>query len=373
MSGGVWARKAVVGAVVVGLFSLPGCRGAPGTPEDVDAAPSAVDGSVPGADAPEAAAHKAPKKEPSLPVGGHARLSVDNFTMDDKQGRNVLRVKKVTGTMNLGAMRHGEMRLTNTKVEGVEVTLYRDETGKLSLADALKKEPPTIRRCLSLPPQEKHEKGPWLMEIGPVEVHDATLTIGFTKKPVIFHVDSAVITVRRERHDPGPVIYIQQVQGHMMKPKPLPKPVRIAWANGLVNLVGKPLVHLAARTCIRKSELRVDAVVEARKEPAHLIGDSAGLGGALGRMGIRIASRLESNKLTYRHEAVHIDGGPGCKEPEVPLVVEAWKPKQAHQAKREPKPEAQAVEAPAPTESKHEHREERREEHREERHEKHAK
>ena len=331
----------------------------------MDAGPSAVDGSVPDAGASETAAREAPKKEPSLRVGGHARLSLDNFTMDDKQGRNVLRAKKVTGTMNLGAMRRGEMRLTNIKVEGVEVTLYRDETGKLSLADALKKQSPTIGLGLYPPPQEEHEKGPWLMEIGPVEVHDATLTIGFTKKPVIFHVDSAVITVRRERHDPGPVIYIQQVQGQMMKPKPLPNPVRIAWANGLVNLVGKPLVHLAARTCIRKSELRVDAVVEARKEPAHLIGDSAGLGGALGRMGIKIAARRDSDKLTYQHEAVHIDGGPGCKEPEVPLVVEAWKPKQA---KREPKPEPQAVEAPAPTESKHEHREERREEHHEERH-----
>jgi hypothetical protein len=151
------------------------------------------------------------------------------------------------------------------------------------------------------------------MEVGPIEVKDATLTIGFTKKPVVFHVDGAKITVQRRPKDAGPVIYIQEVQGHMMKPKPLRKPVRIAWANGLVNLVGKPMVHLAARTCIRKSELRVDAIVEARKEPVHLEGDSAGIGGALGRLGINIAAHVKKDKMSYQHEAVHINGGPGCK------------------------------------------------------------
>jgi len=154
------------------------------------------------------------------------------------------------------------------------------------------------------------------MDIGPIEVKDATLTLGFTKKPVVFHVDSAKISVKRTPEDAGPVIYIQEVQGHMMKPEPLPNPVRIAWANGLVNLVGKPLVHLAARTCIRNSELRIDAVVEARKQPVHLIGDSHGIGGALGRMGIKIAARHKSDKMSYEHAAVHIDGGPGCKDPE---------------------------------------------------------
>ena len=97
---------------------------------------------------------------------------------------------------------------------------------------------------MNVPPTKKPEKAPWRMQIGPIDVKDATLTIGFTKKPVVFHVDSAKITVQRRDEDPGPVIYIHEVQGHMMKPKPLPKPVRIAWANGLVNLVGEPLVHI---------------------------------------------------------------------------------------------------------------------------------
>jgi hypothetical protein len=169
----------------------------------------------------------------------------------------------------------------------VEVTLYRDAAGKISLASALKEQPPHIQQAMFIPPERGPKEEPWFIDIGPIEVEDATLTIGFTKKPVIFHVDSATVSIRRGPKDPGPMIYIQEVQGHMMKPKPLPNPVRIAWANGLVDLKGKPLVHLAARTCIRKSELRIDAIVEARKQPVHLKGDSAGMGVRSGAWGSR--------------------------------------------------------------------------------------
>ncbi len=49
--------------------------------------------------------------------------------------------------------------MTNAKIEGVELTLYRDETGKLSLVNALKQQPPTVRQNLMVPPTEKHKKG----------------------------------------------------------------------------------------------------------------------------------------------------------------------------------------------------------------------
>jgi hypothetical protein len=45
----------------------------------------------------------------------------------------------------------------------------------------------------------------------------------------------------------------------------------------------------------------------------HLEGDSAGIGGALGRLGINIAAHVKKDKMSYQHEAVHINGGPGCK------------------------------------------------------------
>jgi hypothetical protein len=327
-----WVIAGVHGALVFGLVWTAACFGTSGDREPEaavadggvieDSAAPAVDGPVP-----DGGTKKPHQKRNSLAVSGRGQHSLHNFTMNDKEGREVVRLKKASGTTQISALQHGTFRVTNAKIEGVELTLYRDDTGKLSLVNALKQQPPTVRHGLMVPPTPKPKKGEWLMEIGPIEVKDATLTIGFTKKPVVFHVDSAKITVRRGPKDAGPVIYIQEVQGHMMKPKPLPKPVRIAWANGLVNLVGKPLVHLAARTCIRKSELRVDAIVEARKEPVHLEGDSAGIGGALGRLGINIAAHVKKDKMSYQHEAVHIDGGPGCKDAQVPLSTKSPKPK----------------------------------------------
>jgi hypothetical protein len=285
----------------------------------------AVDAAVPDA-AVQKRAHTAPhEKRPSLAVSGWSHHALHNFTMNDKQGRTVLKAKKITGTSDVNALKRGMFHVKNATMEGVEVTLHRDEDGALSLVSAMKKQPPTVRHGMNVPPTDRPKKAPWRMQIGPIDVKDATLTIGFTKKPVTFHVDSAKITVQRRDEDAGPVIYIHEVQGHMMKPKPLPKPVRIAWANGLVNLVGKPLVHLAARTCIRKSELRIDAIVEARKEPVHLEGDSEGIGGALGRMGINIAAHVKKDKMKYKHEAVHIDGGPGCKDAEAPPTADAPK------------------------------------------------
>jgi hypothetical protein len=316
--------KAVYSALFWGLIFPVACSGGS---KDVSVPDGSVpDGSVPDGDVPDAGAKKQHAARHSLAVSGWARHSLHNFAMNDKQGRNVLRAKKIAGTSDVSALKRGSFHVKNATMEGVEITLYRDETGKLSLVNALKKQPPTVRHGMNVPPTDKHKKGAWLMEIGPIEVKDATLTIGFTKKPVVFHVDSAKITVQRRAQDAGPVIYIHEVQGHMLKPKPLPKPVRIAWANGLVNLVGKPLVHLAARTCIRKSELRIDAIVEARKEPVHLEGDSAGIGGALGRLGINIAAHVKKDKMKYEHEAVHINGGPGCKDAEVPLTKQAPKP-----------------------------------------------
>jgi hypothetical protein len=130
------------------------------------------------------------------------------------------------------------------------VTLYRDQTGKLSLTHALRESPAPLKPGIDTPPKGKSKDGAWLIEIGPVRVEDATLTIAFTKKPVRIHVESAIITVRRRSEDSAPHIYLEQVRGEMLEPKPLPHPVRIAFAEGLVRLEGEPLVDVSARTCI---------------------------------------------------------------------------------------------------------------------------
>ena len=63
------------------------------------------------------------------------------------------------------------------------------------------------------------------------------------------------------------------------------------------------------------SELRIHAVVPAKKTAVEITGDSAGLGGALGRMGLKIAGKKKADKLTYRKGPVKLEGGPGCKDP----------------------------------------------------------
>ncbi|MEM7139100.1 MAG: hypothetical protein AAF500_21180 [Myxococcota bacterium] len=251
--------------------------------------------------------------ERSLALSGRASVSLHDFVMNDKQGREVLRVEKMRGAFDVTALRHGVYRMTKATVEGIEVTLYRDATGQVSLTHALSQAPPPVRQGLHLPPKQKPKAdAPWLLEIGPVDVVNATLTLGFTAKPVQFEVERARISVRRRAEDAGPMIYIEDVHGIMSKPKPLPNPVGIAYATGLVRLAGEPLVDLTARTCIGRDELRAHAVVPARKAAVTMTIDSQGLLGALGRMGLKIASRRDSEKLHYVHAPVKIEGGPPC-------------------------------------------------------------
>ena len=141
------------------------------------------------------------------------------------------------------------------------------------------------------------------------------LTIGFTGKPVKVKVNRGVLRVKQGPEDEKPKIYFDQIEGAFLEPSPLPKPVRIAYAKGLVKLAGTPLVELVARACIGKSELRIRAVVPKKKTRVRITGDSAGLGGALGRMGLKIAGKKKAEKLLYEKGPVKLEEGPGCKDP----------------------------------------------------------
>ncbi|MEM8607687.1 MAG: hypothetical protein AAGF92_11300 [Myxococcota bacterium] len=320
------SRWLVAGVVLLGLliWGLAGL-GAFRSPEDLDEAAGDVDPGVlgeppfepegQGGEEGDREQARAPQRgDHSLALSGRASVVLSDFAMNDKQGREVLRVERMEGHFDVTALRRGVYRMRKASVQGIEVTLYRDATGQVSLTHALGETPPPVRQGLHLPPEKKPEEDPWLLEIGPVDVRDATLTLGFTEKPVQFHVEHAKIMVRRRAKDDGPMIYIEDVHGTMTKPKPLPKPVRIAYANGLVKLAGEPLVDLTARTCIGRDELRAHAVVPARQEAVTMTVDSQGLVGALGRMGLKIASRRESEKLHYVHKPVKIEGGPGCRD-----------------------------------------------------------
>ena len=319
MSRSGWIVLGVLALVFVGGFWGAKRMGVFRTPEDLQEAAQALDAGV-ATEAPVDAidggvadARSVEEGDHSLALSGHASIALRDFAMNDQEGREVLRVQRMRGSFDVTALRQGIYRMSQASAQGVEVDLYRDRTGGVSLTHALSQTPDPARTGLHLPPKQRTKEDPWLLEIGPVQIADATLTIGFTDKPVQFYVDHAIVRVRRRADDEGPIIFIEDVHGKMTKPKPLPNPVRIAYASGLVKLVGEPLVDLTARTCIGRDELRAHALVPARKEAVTMTVDSQGLLGALGRMGLKIASRRDSEKMHYVHAPVKIEGGPGCK------------------------------------------------------------
>jgi len=255
-------------------------------------------------------------KGPSLGLGGIGRLSASRLSIEDKQKRNVLRVRNVRASINLRAMRRGAIRVPKGHLEGVEITLYRDDTGKMSIANA-------FRGSGSAKPPEEPAEEPedpvddesWIIGAGPVTLKDVILTLGFTDKPVQFRIDRGSVRVRRGKADSGPLIYFDDIEGALLKPQPLPRPVRIAYAKGIVRLEGKPLVDMAARTCLGISELRIRAVVPARKQPVELTATSIGVSSLLGRTVLQAVAGVKSDKIDYEWGLVKLKGGKNCLQP----------------------------------------------------------
>jgi hypothetical protein len=249
----------------------------------------------------------------SLGLDGSARLSIKNLAIYDKQRRNVLRVKRVRSSMRLGDMQRGIIRVPQGHIEGAQITLYRDETGKISLANAFRTASPSI--APEELPEEPPDGGVWRIEAGPITLKDVRLTLGFTANPVQFRIDRGTMRVRRGSHDAGPSIYFDQIEGAMLKPQPLPRPVRIAFAKGVVRLKGRPMVEMVARTCLGLSELRIHAVVPARKKPVELTANSIGVSSLLGRIVLEAVSAVKSDKVHHRWGVVKVGAGRNCLQP----------------------------------------------------------
>ena len=254
---------------------------------------------------------------PSLGLGGIARLSASRLSIDDKKGRNVLRARNARAAINLGAMRQGAIRVPRGHLEGVEVTLYRDENGKISIANAFGgPQPPASSEESSQESSEQSpESGSWVIGAGPIKLKDVILTLGFTAKPLQFRIDRGTLRVARGAADAGPVIYFDDIEGALLKPRPLPRPIRIAYAKGIVRLKGRPLVEMAARTCLGISELRIGAVVPARKKAVELTATSIGVSSLLGRVVLQSVAQIKPDKINYGWGLVKLKGGRKCVQP----------------------------------------------------------
>lgn len=254
-----------------------------------------TDGGTPDAGAPDGGGTtEVEERALSLGLEGLARLSIKNLAIYDKQRRNVLRVKRVRSSMRLGDMRRGTICVPQGHIEGARITLYRDEAGQISLANAFRTASPSV--APEELPEEPPDSGAWRIEAGPITLKDVRLILGFTANPVEFRIDRGTMRVRRGLDDLGPSIYFDEIEGAMLKPRPLPSPVRIALAKGVVRLKGRPMVDMVARTCLGLSELRIHAVAAARKQPVELTANSIGVSGLLGRVVLEAVSAMKSDK-----------------------------------------------------------------------------
>ena len=250
---------------------------------------------------------------PSIGLGGVGRLSATRLSIEDKQKRNVLRIRNVRASINLRAMRRGAIRVPKGHLEGVEIALFRDQTGKMSIANAFRRpERDPVEEEL---PEPSPDDGGWIIGAGPVTLRDVVLTLGFTDSPVQFRIDRGTVRVRRGKSDSEPVIYFDDIEGALLKPRPLPRPVRIAYAKGIVRLGGSPLVEMVARTCLGISELRIRAIVPARKQPVQLTATSIGVSSMLGRTVLKAVSGIKSDKIDYQWGIVKLKGGRTCLQP----------------------------------------------------------
>jgi hypothetical protein len=77
-------------------------------------------------------------------------------------------------------MRRGAIRVPNGHVEGVELTLFRDPSGKMSIASAFRD--PDRAQPDEEPLQTETDEADWIIGAGPVTLKDVVLTLGFMDK-----------------------------------------------------------------------------------------------------------------------------------------------------------------------------------------------
>jgi hypothetical protein len=241
-------------------------------------------------------AHGAGGKFPQL--GGDVQTVVRSFSLDDQEGNTVLTVERIAAAVDLDGLRHGIVRMPRGTASGVKVLLRRADTGRVSLSDALRNstDPPTPG------------KSPMHLNIGPLDVSDAQLTIQMGEKPVVIHIDKATLRVQRTARDPAPKVFLSDIRGQLTKPDPLPQGVTIRAAEGVIDLMGGPLVDLRTRVCLGESEMRLRVVVPQRKSRTEITVDPSGPLGMAGLFALNLVSKAKSDKLEIGRGDVAIAG-----------------------------------------------------------------
>jgi hypothetical protein len=72
---------------------------------------------------------------------------------------------------------------------------------------------------------------------------------------------------------------------------------------------------LDVRACLGISELRIRAVVPARKQPVTLTATSIGVSSLLGRTVLQAVGGIKSDKIDYKRGSMKLKAGKKCLQP----------------------------------------------------------
>lgn len=229
------------------------------------------------------------ERDKFFPIWGKAFFGVQNFKLNDQQGRTVLKVRSLRGKFNLDKLRTGVYRGSVSKAEEIDLWLYRAPSGEVSLAEAFGTAPDPVASNLGL----EVPLGDWTLEVGPVKVGRTRLHIMLTDTPIVIELEDATVFARQKPDEKAPKIFIQEATAKMLEPQPLPNPVPIPYATAVVALSGKPLVDLTAVACVNREPLKVRVVVPTKVSRVFITADAGSVAGGLGVMGLKIAGTIE--------------------------------------------------------------------------------
>ncbi len=266
----------------------------------VIAAPALVpsDKETPPLAAPEKHVGGGKKEGPKLT--GDLYTTIKNFTLEDPEGHTVLRVAKIGAFLDLDAVGDAQaIRMPRGHAEDIDVLLRRGPSGRVSLSEAF--------RGNSDPHEPKKQKGGTPLNIGPLAIKNVKMTVAMGKTPVIIQIDRAVIRIQRRISDLAPRIFLSEVHGSMLKPDPLPQPIAIEGAEGIIDLAEDPLIDLRARVCLGNSEMRIRIGMPARKEKVQMTVDATGPLAKSALAALNLVSLFKGDKIGVDTGSVKVE------------------------------------------------------------------
>jgi hypothetical protein len=256
-----------------------------------------------------------PLPQPSEDVGRSAKdgpklsgdvfTTIKKFSLEDPEGNTVLKAAEIGGFLDLDSFGDKNVvRMPRGRAKDVEVLLRRGPSGRVSLSEAF--------RGNSEPHTPKQEKGGTPLQIGPLQVTNVKMTVAMGKSPIVIHIDRATVRIQRKVSDLAPRVFLSNVHGNLLSPDPLPQPIAIEGAEGVIDLAGDPLVDLRARVCIGDSEMRVRIEMPERNEQVRMTMDAHGAMATTASAALNVVSMFKSDKLAVGNGSVKVEEPFAC-------------------------------------------------------------